>query len=290
MTALAFGRSIAGAGAGADGPRVRVAGKCEWFNPGGSVKDRAALAMIRDGLERGALGPGQTILDATSGNTGLGYAWIGAALGYPVELLLPASASAERKRALRAFGATVVETDPLEGTDGAMLEARRRAAAEPARYFYPDQYSNPANVRAHSTTTGPEIVRQSEGRVTHFVAGLGTTGTMMGAGRHLKERVPGVRLVAVQPDRPLHGLEGVKHLPTALVPAIYDPSLVDETRVVSTEDALATSARAARESGVRLGNSAGAALWAAIEIARELAAEGRAGFVVALLPDAGERA
>jgi cysteine synthase B len=269
---------------------VRVAGKCEWFNPGGSVKDRAALAMIRDGLERGTLGPGKTILDATSGNTGLGYAWIGAALGYPVELLLPASASAERKRALRTFGATVVETDPLEGTDGAMLEARRRAAAEPARYFYPDQYSNPANVRAHFATTGPEIVRQSEGRVTHFVAGLGTTGTMMGAGRHLKERVPGVRLVAVQPDRPLHGLEGVKHLPTALVPAIYDPSLVDETRVVTTEDALATSARAAREAGVRLGNSAGAALWAAIEIARELEAAGRAGFVVALLPDAGERA
>jgi cysteine synthase B len=288
LTALAFGRSVAEAGP--DGPRVRVAGKCEWFNPGGSVKDRAALAMIRDGLERGALGPGKTILDATSGNTGLGYAWIGAALGYPVELLLPASASAERKRALRAFGATVVETDPLEGTDGAMLEARRRAAAEPARYFYPDQYSNPANVRAHFVTTGPEIVRQSDGRVTHFVAGLGTTGTMMGAGRHLKERVPGVRLVAVQPDRPLHGLEGVKHLPTAMVPAIYDPSLVDETRVVTTEDALATSARAAREAGVRLGNSAGAALWAAIEIARELAAEGRSGFVVALLPDAGERA
>jgi cysteine synthase B len=269
--------------------RVRLAVKCEWFNPGGSVKDRAAYGMIRDGERRGALRGGMTILDATSGNTGIGYAWIAAALGYAVELCVPGNLGAGRRRALAAYGATLVETDPLEGSDGALFEARRRAAADPARYFYPDQYANPANVRAHYEGTGPEIVRQSEGRVTHFVAGLGTTGTMMGVGRHLKEREGGAVLVAVQPDTPMHGLEGVKHMPTALVPALYDPSLLDETRIVTTEQALATSARAAREAGVWPGPSGGAALWAAIQVAQELEAKGREGYVVALLPDSGER-
>jgi cysteine synthase B len=269
--------------------RVTVAGKCEWFNPGGSVKDRAALGMIRDGERRGALRPGMTILDSTSGNTGIGYAWIGAALGYSVELCVPANLGAGRRRALAAYGAALVETDALEGSDGAMFVARRRAKAHPNRYFYPDQYSNPANLRAHYETTGPEIVRQSEGRVTHFVAGLGTTGTMMGVGMHLKERDASAVLVAVQPDVPMHGLEGVKHMPTAMVPALYDPSILDDTRIVTTEEALATCARASRECGVWVGPSAGAALHAAIAVARELDSAGRGGFVVALLPDSGER-
>ena len=269
--------------------RVTLAGKCEWFNPGGSVKDRAALGMIRDGELRGVLRPGMTILDSTSGNTGIGYAWIGAALGYAVELCVPANLGGGRRRALAAYGATLVETDALEGSDGAMFEARRRAKERPDHYFYPDQYSNPANLRAHYETTGPEIVRQSEGRVTHFVAGLGTTGTMMGVGRHLKERDPRAVLVAVQPDVPMHGLEGVKHMPTAMVPALYDPSILDDTRIVSTEQALAACARASRECGVWVGPSAGGAIHAAIAVARELDAEGREGFVVALLPDSGER-
>lgn len=269
--------------------RVRLAVKCEWFNPGGSVKDRAAYFMIRDGERRGALRPGMAILDATSGNTGIGYAWIGALLGYAVELCVPGNLGAGRRRALAAYGATLIETDPLEGSDGALYEARRRAAAEPHRYFYPDQYSNPANLRAHYEGTGPEIWRQTEGRVTHFVAGLGTTGTMMGVGRYLKERDERSVLVAVQPDIPMHGLEGVKHMPTALVPALYDPSILDDTRVVSTEQALATAARAARNAGVWPGPSGGAALFAAIEVAQELEGRGRDGFVIALLPDSGER-
>ena len=264
---------------------VRLAGKCEWQNPGGSVKDRAARAMIRDAEERGALRPGTTILDATSGNTGIAYAMIGAARGFAIELCLPRNASLERQAALRAYGARLVLTDPLEGTDGAILEARRRAAAEPDRYCYLDQYANPANWRAHYATTGVEILDQTEGLVSHFVVGLGTTGTMMGVGRRLKENDATIRLVGVQPDGPLHGLEGLKHLASAMVPAIYDPALVDEHRFVRTEDAYAMCRRAARELGLWVGVSSGAALTAAVALAGELPR----GLIVVLLADGGAR-
>ncbi|MGH7724524.1 MAG: PLP-dependent cysteine synthase family protein, partial [Candidatus Eiseniibacteriota bacterium] len=240
-------------------PGVELFGKCEWFNPGGSVKDRPALWMIQDGLARSTLRPGMTILDATSGNTGIGYAWIGAALGYPVELCVPANANEERKQALRAYGARIIETDPLLGTDGAIEEARQRAAVDPKRLFYPDQYSNPANWRAHYESTGPEILEQTDGRVTHLVAGLGTTGTMMGVGRRLAEYNPAIRRIGVQPDRPLHGIEGLKHLATDAVPAIYEPARVDEHRFVSTERAYAMCRRVARERGLWIGVSSGAA-------------------------------
>jgi cysteine synthase B len=266
-------------------PGVRLAGKCEWFNPGGSVKDRPALWMIRDGLERGALRPGMTILDATSGNTGIGLAWIGAALGFPVELCLPVNANAERRAALLAYGARLVDTDALEGTDGAQREAKRRAAADPGRYFHVDQYANPANVRAHYESTGPELLAQTGGAITHFVAGLGTTGTMMGTGRRLKEHDARIRLVAVQPDGPLHGLEGLKHLATAAVPAIYDEAVPDEQWAVTTEEAHATCRRAAREAGLWIGPSAGAALAAAVRLSGTL----ESGWIVALLCDSGAR-
>jgi cysteine synthase B len=266
-------------------PSVRILGKCEWFNPGGSVKDRPALWMVRDGEVTGRLTQGRTILEATSGNTGIGLAWIGAALGYEVELCLPSNANAERRAALLAHGARLVETDPMLGTDGAIVEARRRAAAEPARYFYTDQYSNPANARAHYETTGPEVLEQTEGRLTHFVAGLGTSGTMMGAGRRLKQALPGLVRVGVQPDVALHGLEGLKHMASALVPAIYDPGLVDVQRAVTTEAAHAMCRRAARETGAWIGVSAGAALSAAVELAGAL----ERGVIVVLLPDGGAR-
>ena len=264
---------------------VQLLGKCEWFNPGGSVKDRPALWMVRDGEASGRLVRGRTILEATSGNTGIGLAWIGAALGYEVELCLPANANAERRAALAAHGARLVETDPMLGTDGAIVEARRRAAAEPARYFYTDQYSNPANARAHHETTGPELLEQTDGAITHFVTGLGTSGTMMGAGRRLKEALPGVVRVGVQPDLPLHGLEGLKHMASALVPAIYDPGLVDVQRMVTTEAAHAMCRRAARETGAWVGVSAGAALHAAVELAGTL----ERGVIVVVLPDGGAR-
>jgi len=266
-------------------PGVQILGKCEWFNPGGSVKDRPALWMVRDGEASGRLEKGKTILEATSGNTGIGLAWIGAALGYAVELCLPANASAERRAALAAHGAHLVETDPMLGTDGAILEARRRAQADPARYFHPDQYSNPANTRAHYETTGPELLEQTGGALTHFVAGLGTSGTMMGTGRRLKEALPGVVRVGVQPDLPLHGLEGLKHMASALVPAIYDPALVDVQRAVTTEAAHAMCLRAARETGAWVGVSAGAALHAAVDLAGAL----ERGVIVVLLPDGGAR-
>jgi cysteine synthase B len=264
---------------------VTVAAKLESRNPGGSVKDRPALAMIRDGLERGLLAPGRTILEATSGNTGIAYALLGAALGHPVELCLPANASPERKRILRAYGAAVVLTDPLEGSDGAIREARRRYAADPERYFYPDQYNNPANWRAHYDTTAPEIWAQTGGAITHFVAGLGTSGTFTGAGRRLREYRPGVRLVAVQPDGPLHGLEGLKHMPSAIVPAIYDPALADETLTVETEVAHAMARRLAREEGLLVGPSAAANVVAALRVAQDLTT----GTVVTILCDGADK-
>ena len=264
---------------------VAVAGKAEWHNPGGSVKDRPALAMIRDGLARGLLAPGKTILEATSGNTGIAYAMIGAALGYPVELCLPANATPERKRILRAYGARVIPTDPLEGSDGAIREARRRYAAAPDRYFYPDQYNNPANWRAHYETTGPEIWAQTGGGVTHFVAALGTCGTFVGTGRRLREYNPRVRLLAVQPDGPHHGREGVKHLPSAIVPGIYDPDLADETVIVETEEAYAMVKRLAREEGLLVGISAAANVVASLRVAAAL----KEGTVVTILCDGADK-
>jgi cysteine synthase B len=265
-------------------PGVRVLGKAEWFNPGGSVKDRAAWAMIEASRERGALAPGKTLIDATSGNTGIAYAWIGAALGFPVELCVPANASEGRKRLLDALGARVVLTDPLSGTDGAILETRRRVAEHPGRYFYPDQYSNPANWRAHFLGTAEEIWAQTEGRVTHLVAGVGTSGTLVGTARRLRELNPALVAIAVQPDSPYHALEGLKHLPSAMVPPIYDAGTHQHTIEVASEEAVAMVKREARR-GLLLGWSAGAALVAAERVAQRL----ERGVVVAILPDGAER-
>src|SRR6476469_5486468 len=214
---------------------VELYAKAEWQNPGGSVKDRAAASMILDGEARGVLAPGKIILDATSGNTGIAYAMVGAAKGYPVKLCVPDNASPERKLMLRALGADLVLTDPLEGTDGAIREARRLYAADPNRYFYPDQYNNDANWRAHYDTTAPEIIEQTSGRLTHFVAGLGTSGTFIGTGRRLRKHSAAIKLISFQPDSPFHGLEGLKHMESAIVPGIYDPSLADADLRISTE-------------------------------------------------------
>jgi cysteine synthase B len=270
---------------GAAPPGVEIYGKAEWLNPGGSVKDRPALAMVLDGERSGRLTPDRAILDATSGNTGIAYAMIGAARGYRVTLCVPANASEERKRILRAYGAEVVATDPAEGTDGAIRRARELYAASPDRYFYPDQYNNPANWLAHYHTTGPEIWAQTQGRVTHFVAALGTTGTFVGVGRRLRELNPAIRLVSVEPDGPFHGLEGMKHLETAIVPGIYDASLADERIGASTEEAYAMARRLAREEGMFVGISAAAAVSASLAVARQ--APGAV--VVTILCDGGTR-
>lgn len=264
---------------------VEIYAKAEWFNPGGSVKDRAALSMILGGEQSGALTSGKTILDATSGNTGIAYAWIGAARGYRVQLALPRSASPERKRVLLAYGAEIVYTEAGEGTDGAIREARRLYAEDPSRYFYPDQYSNDANWRAHHRTTAPEIWAQTEARITHFVAGLGTTGTFIGTGRKLRELSPSVRLISFQPSGPMHGLEGMKHLATAIVPPIYDPTVADRNLEIETEDAYAMVRRLAREAGLLVGVSAGAAAVAALRVAREL----ERGVVVTVFPDSADK-
>jgi cysteine synthase B len=267
--------------------------KCEWLNPGGSVKDRAALFILRDGLARGAL-PGKRLLDASSGNTAIAYAMLGAAAGIGVTVCVPANATPERRALLEAYGAEVVLTDPLEGSDGAIRRAQELAAARPDRYWYADQYNHPANPRAHYATTAGEIWRQTDGRITHLVAGLGTTGTLVGAGRRLKELNPAVQLVAVQPDGPFHGLEGLKHLDTAIVPGIYDPALPDRTEFVSTEDAEAAVRRLAREAGLFVGWSTGAAIVGAQRVltARPPAASFRdppTALVVVIAPDAGTR-
>jgi cysteine synthase B len=249
---------------------VTVAAKAEMQNPGGSVKDRPGLAMIRDGIARGLLTPDKTILDATSGNTGIAYAMVAATLGYRVELVMPANASEERKRILAAYGATLVETDPAEGFDGAVHEVQRRYAAQPERYFYPDQFNNDANWRAHYETTGPEIWEQTGGGVTHFVAIMGTSGTFVGTGRRLRAYNRQVRLIGVQPDSPVHAIEGTKHYASAIVPGIYDPSLADEIIEVSTEDAYAMVKRLAREEGLMVGVSAAANVVAALRVAATL--------------------
>ncbi len=264
--------------------RVRVFAKLEWFNPGGSVKDRAASRIVTEAERAGYLVPGMTLLDASSGNTGIAYALVGARLGYPVKLCLPANANAERKRTLRAYGVELVLTDPLEGSDGAILEARRLAAEDPG-LFDCDQYSNDANWRAHYDGTGPEIWRQTGGDITHFVATLGTSGTFVGTSRYLKEQDPKVRCISVQPDAPFHGLEGLKHMETAIVPGIYDPDLADGDLGAPTEESLALVRRLAREEGLLAGLSSGAATWAALEVAREL----DTGTVVTVFPDGGER-
>jgi S-sulfo-L-cysteine synthase (O-acetyl-L-serine-dependent) len=269
-------------------PNVEICAKAEWFNPGGSVKDRAAYSMIRDGELRGALRPGKVILDATSGNTGIAYAMIGAALGYKVKLCLPSSASFERKQILAAYGVEIVYTPGDEATDGAIRRVREIYRADPDKYFYPDQYSNPANPAAHYTTTGPEIWQQTEGRITHFVAGLGTSGTFVGTTRRLKELNPKIQCTSMQPDSGFHGLEGLKHMPTNLVPAIYDPSLADENIEVRTEHAQQLARRLAREEGILVGVSSGAALWACLDVARRLPRNERA-VIVTVFPDSGEK-
>jgi cysteine synthase B len=246
---------------------VELYAKAEWKNPGGSVKDRPAARMILDGERSGALTRDKVILDATSGNTGIAYAMIGAARGYKVRLCVPENVTPERKRILQAFGAEIVFTDPMDGSDGAILRAKAMYAAEPDAYFYPDQYNNPGNWLAHYDTTGPEIIEQTNGRITHFVAGLGTSGTFVGAGRKLREFNAGIRLISVQPDSPLHGLEGLKHMETAIVPGIYDPGLADEDLGVSTEEAFELTRQLAR-SGLFVGISSGANLAGALRVAR----------------------
>ena len=270
---------------GREFPGVQLLAKLEWFNPGGSVKDRAAAGIIAAAEQSGQLRKGKTLLDASSGNTAVAYALICAARGYPVTLCVPSNASPEALKILRAFGAQLVLTSPLESSDGAIREAKRLAAQEPDRYFYADQYNNPANWQAHFRTTGPEIWEQTQGEVTHLVAGLGTSGTLMGTGRFLKEKKPSVQIAAVQPDSPLHGLEGLKHMETSIVPGIYDGSFPDLKLEVGTEEAYAMVKRLAAEEGLLTGISSGAALAAALR----LAAEVKQGCIVTIFPDGGSR-
>jgi cysteine synthase B len=251
-------------------PNVEFAAKAEWFNPGGSVKDRPALSMIQAGLASGTLRPGKTIIDATSGNTGIAYAMIGAALGYPVALCLPDNASHERKRILEAFGAELIFTPGDEGTDGAIRRVQAIVDANAQKYFYPDQYGNPANWQAHYRTTANEIWQQTEGRITHFVAGLGTSGTFVGTTRKLKELNPAIRCISLQPDAAFHGLEGWKHMETAIRPAIYDDTLADENLEVGTEDAYRLVKRIAREEGLLVSPSAAAALLGCLHVAKSI--------------------
>jgi cysteine synthase B len=270
---------------GADLPGIELHAKAEFQNPGGSVKDRAAASILREAKRAGRLREGITILDATSGNTGIAYAMISAACGYRLKLCMPANVTRERTRILKAYGAELVLTDPMEGTDGAIREARRLFAADPQRYFYADQYNNDANWRAHYETTGPEIIEQTEGRITHFVAGLGTSGTFMGVGRRLREFNPDIQLISVQPDSPMNGVEGLKHMETAIRPGIYDDTLADEDLRISTERAYAFTRRLASEEGMLVGVSSGAALAAALEIAERVPN----GVIVVVFPDSGTR-
>jgi cysteine synthase B len=269
-------------------PYVEILAKAEWFNPGGSVKDRAALSMITDGESSGRLTRRKTILDATSGNTGIAYAMIGAVKGYRVKLCVPESASEERKQLLRAYGAEVIWTPAEEGSDGAIQRARQIYAADPSRYFYPDQYNNPANWRAHYCTTGVEIWQQTGGRLTHFVAGLGTTGTFIGTARRLREFDPSIQMISVQPDAAFHGLEGLKHLPTAIVPGIYDSSVADRNFGIRTEEGYKWVCRLAREEGLLVGLSSGAAMAACLKLAGEIP-PGEPARIVTIFPDSGDR-
>jgi S-sulfo-L-cysteine synthase (O-acetyl-L-serine-dependent) len=267
---------------------IEFLAKAEWFNPGGSVKDRPALSMIQAGLATGALRPGKTIIDATSGNTGIAYAMVGASMGYPVTLCLPASASQERKRILAAYGAEMIITPGDEGTDGAIRRVQKIVAAEPEKYFYPDQYSNPANWQAHYHGTANEIWEQTAGRVTHFVAGLGTSGTFVGTTRRLRELNPAIRCVSLQPDAAFHGLEGWKHMPTAIRPSIYDDTLADENLEARTEDAYHLVKRIAREEALLVSPSAGAALSGCFAVAKKIP-HGQHAVIVTVFADSGEK-
>jgi cysteine synthase B len=268
---------------------VTLLAKAEWLNPGGSVKDRAASAMVRQAREQGRLGPGKVLLDATSGNTGIALAMLGAAQEFPLLLAMPSNVSPERKRILKAYGAQVEWTAPDQGSDGAIRRARELAGNEPERFCYLDQYSNEANWRAHYEGTGPEIWRQTAGQATHFVAGLGTSGTFMGTTRRLKELNPAVQAMSMQPDSPFHGLEGLKYMASSIVPAIYDASLADRQVTVETEVAYAMAKQLACEEGLLVGISAAAAVAASLEIAREEAAGGRRAVIVTVLPDSADK-
>ncbi len=270
---------------GAKLPHVELLAKAEWANPGGSVKDRPALNIIREAERAGELTKDKILIDSTSGNTGIAYAMIGAALGYRVRLYMPSNASIERKRMLKAYGAEVEYTDPMEGSDGAIRRVRQVAAARPDLYFYANQYDNPANWQAHYQTTAVEIFEQTDGRITHFVAGLGTSGTFMGTARRLKELKPSVRCISFQPDSPFHGLEGLKHMPTSILPGIYDEKLADENLEISTEDAYAMTLRLASEEGVLVGVSSGAAMVAALQLAERVSK----GVIVLVFPDSGDK-
>ena len=269
-------------------PSVQILGKAEWYNPGGSVKDRAAANIVAEARRSGQLAPGRILLDSTSGNTGIAYAMLGAALGFPVTLVVPENVSPERKRILQAYGTNIIFTDAGEGSDGAIKVARQLAAKDPDLYFYADQYSNEANWRAHYETTANEIWRQTEGRITHFVAMLGTTGTFVGATRRLKELNPKIRCVSLQPDSPFHGIEGAKHLPSAIVPRIYDPSLADDNLEISTESAHAMARRLAREAGMLVGVSAAASVVGCLKIAERLE-KGQPAVMVTILCDSADK-
>ncbi len=266
-------------------PGVEILGKAEFLNPGGSVKDRPGLNMIRDGERTGRLTKARTILDATSGNTGIAYAMIGAALGYKVRLCLPQNASPERKQILKAFGADLILTDPGAGSDGAIIECRKVYESDPDRYFYPDQYNNPANWKAHFETTGVEILNQTSHGVTHFVAMLGTSGTFTGTSRRLKRDLPAVQCISAQPDQGFHGIEGTKHMPSAIIPGIYDDKLADDNLWIATEDSFTMTKRMAREEGLLVGISAGANVVAATQLAQRLADNGEGGTIVTILCD-----
>ncbi len=266
-------------------PKVEIYAKLEGFNPGGSVKDRPALSMFLDAIQKGIIKEGKVVIDATSGNTGIALAMVGACLGIPVELAMPANVSEERKKIIKAYGAKVYLTDPLEGTDGAILFVREKVSKEPDRYVYLDQYNNPANWRAHFYSTGIEIWEQTQGRITHFVAGIGTGGTIMGTGRRLKVYNPDVQVVGVQPAYPFHGIEGLKHIESSIKPGIFDETFLDRTIFVETEDAYEMTRRLALEEALFVGQSSGAALHAAISLAREL----QEGVIVVIFPDGGEK-
>ncbi len=270
-------------------PGIEIYGKAEYFNPGGSVKDRPALNMIQQGECNGKLDKTKTLLDSTSGNTGIAYAMICAAKGYKVKLCLPSNASHERKRILKAYGAEIVFTDPAEGSDGAIRKCREIFAQDPEKYFYPDQYNNPANWQAHFETTGPEIISQTEGRITHFVASLGTSGTFMGVTRRMHRDLPGVRCISAQPATGFHGLEGLKHMPTAIVPGIYDPYLASENLWLETEDAYKMVKYLAHREGLLVGISAGGNVVAALTIARRLHAAKEHGVIVTILCDSADK-
>ena len=266
-------------------PGVKIYAKLEGLNPGGSVKDRPAWRMVQEGLRTGKLQPGKTILDSTSGNTGIALAMVGSVIHYPVELVMPGNVSIERKHIINAYGARVTYSDPLEGSDGAIRVCREILKADPEKYFKPDQYFNPMNPQAHYEHTGPEIYRQTEGKVTHLVAGIGTGGTIMGTRRYLKEVDPNIQVIAVEPDDALHGLEGLKHMATSIVPGIYHEEQLDEKIPVSTEDAYSMVYRLSQEEGVLVGQSSGAAMFAAIKVARKL----RSATIVTIFPDFGDK-